>query len=61
MVERVSGIGYRVSGIAVNLRDIFALKPKLEGKRYRFEFRIPNAEVQDSGHLEVADFHFMNT
>ncbi len=39
--------------IAVNLRVISAPKPKLEGKRFRFEFRIPNAEVQDTGHHEV--------
>jgi len=32
--------------IAVNLRDISATKPKLEVKWLRFEFIIPNAELE---------------
>jgi hypothetical protein len=34
---------------------------KLEVRMKRFEFRVPNAEVQDSGHYEVEGYYLINT
>jgi len=35
-----------LSPIAVNLRDISATKARLEVQKLRFEFRVPNSELE---------------
>ena len=49
-----------VGGIAVNLRDISATKPRLKVKRVRFQFRIPNSELEIQVIMKV-NFYFTDT
>jgi len=46
--------------IAVNLRDISATKARLEVQKLRFQFRIPNSELEIQVIMKVY-FYFTDT
>jgi len=45
--------GEGVRGIAINLSDIAAIKARLEVKKLRFEFRVPNSELEIQVNMKV--------
>jgi hypothetical protein len=45
--------GQAIWAIAVNLRDIPATKARLEVKKLRFEFRVPNSELEIQINMKV--------